>query len=522
MPFPKLTLLFVSVKNHFMTKITTLTLFAFFISIISFAQSNAIKAQLLDSVTKQPIPFATIQLANKKGVISNSEGRFNIQLPTNTKAEDSLYISCIGYGSFTKPILTLNDSIIYLAADAIQLNAVVVSNKNYTAEEIITLIKDSITSNYSLELTKKRIFFRSSNFQTMDKTNYTFKKSTIDALNKPFLDSVLRSIPKKNDYYSEILCDLYGNHEEGNQKINMIKASKLYDKNKDLGLTALEEKFNKIIKENVKPDSYFKIKSGIIGTKVDSDEIFDPEEAEGAEAIKKQLEEEKKKEEKRKKNFANHKKHRISKILNSQFYSEDPTLNIIEKSNRYEFIIKDFTYVGEDPVYIVDFTPKRKEKFEGTIYVNADNFAIIRIDYTNVKAISSFSLLGLSYNEYMKKGTIFYTKDQQQKYYLSYFESYSGYTSGIKRPLTIIEKNKHVKGRRKQNELAVKLDFQIRDRNKYELVVFDSQALSKPQFDGFTENNTTLPTYMPQYDPSFWEGHNIMEPNQAIKNFKIE
>ena len=41
------------------------------------------------------------------------------------------------------------------------------------------------------------------------------------------------------------------------------------------------------------------------------------------------------------------------------------------------------------------------------------------------------------------------------RYALQYFENESGYESGMRRPVNIIEKNKNVRGRRKQNELAI-------------------------------------------------------------------
>jgi hypothetical protein len=28
-------------------------------------------------------------------------------------------------------------------------------------------------------------------------------------------------------------------------------------------------------------------------------------------------------------------------------------------------------------------------------------------------------------------------------------------------------------------------------------------------------------TYMPAYNPDFWKGYNIMEPNQAIKDYTV-
>ncbi len=209
-------------------------------------QSQTLNSRILDSVTQKPIPYVTVQL-KKKGVITNEEGLFSFLLDHNISETDSLFISCIGYASIGKPLNEFSENVIYLSPKAIELNPVIVTNKNYSAEEIIDLVKDNLEGNYNTGLSKKRMFLRDSYFQDFSKTDYTFLKSTIKELNKKFLDSVLRTLPKKSSYYTEILCDLYVTNEEDGQKMDLIKASELYDKSKELDYTKLEEKFNEII-----------------------------------------------------------------------------------------------------------------------------------------------------------------------------------------------------------------------------------------------------------------------------------
>ncbi len=486
---------------------------------------QVISSKIVDSISQKPIPYVTIQLSNKKGVITNEEGRFSLLLNETTKPTDSLFISCIGYQSIAKPLNEFKSEIIYLIPKAIELKSVVVTNKEYTTEEIIQKVKDNMNKNYNFDLTKKRLFFRQSDYQNISKTDYTFKKSTIDALSKPFLDSVLQSIPKKYAYYTEVLCDLYGNYEDEKQKIEVIKASELYDKNNEIGLTALEEKFNTILKENVKPNSYLKVKSGLFGTKVSADELFEDEEneekenQEDADALKKKLEEEKKREAERKDNFANYRKATIDGLMDNLFFQEKAKLNFIRKSKKYKFTLLDYTYLGSEPVYVIEFAPKGGADYQGTLYINSDDFAIIRVDYNNVKSLRKFGLLGISFNEYLAKGKVIFSKDDNSRYNLLYLEHETGGRFGIKRPLKIIEKNKYVKGRRKQNELFVKIDMATTSTKKYEIVVFNTESISGSQFDTLKEKNTLLPTYMPAYNPDFWKGYNIIEPNQAIKEF---
>ena len=493
--------------------------FAGFLLFTTLAKGQTLTSVVVDSATQKPIPYVTVQLMNK-GMITNEEGRFTFLLDKTVQGTDSLFISCIGYESIRKPLNEFTEKTIVLKPKAIELKNVIVSNKQYTAEEIIDLVKDNLEKNYNSDLTKKRLFFRKSSFQRMNKTNYTLKKSTIEAFNKKFIDSVIQTVPKSNSYYTEVLGDLYGNYDNEKQKFDLIKASELYDKSMEVDLEKLEEKFNKIIKENIKTDSYFKIKSGLFGTKVDAEELFEGEvDSTDVAALNKELEEKKKNEEDRKKNFARYRRNALGDIFNSLPFRDDTYLNFLSKSRRYEFTLMNFTYLGNDAVYVLDFKPKRSEDFKGTLYVNSDDFALIRADFENVKSVKTFRLLGISLNTYLSRGKVIFYKQPSGNYGLRYFESEVGSRMGVKRPLKIIEKNRHVKGRKKQNELSGKIDLAFTNIDKNEVVVFETENITEAGFDAFKENNSILPTYMPNYDPEFWKGYNIIEPNTAIREF---
>jgi len=499
---------------------TIKTLLPLFLIVLFAFSANAqeINASIKDAKTKEPIPYVTVLAGKKKGVITNEEGRFSLSIE-KAKETDSLYISCVGYESFSKLITEFKDSIVFLHPKTIELNEIIVSNKNYTAKEIIDFVKDSLDKNYNKDLSKKKLFFRESYHQNLDKTNYTFMKSTIDELNKPFLDSILRSVPKRDDFYNEMLCELYGNYEQGKQKIDIIKACNLYDESTSLDLDKLEERFNDIIKKNVKPNSYFKIKSGIFGTKVDADEMGLVEAEKDSAALKKELEERKKREASRKSHFATRKKSELMSQLKNLIFMEDTPLNVIEKSGRYRFTLQEYTYLGDEPVYVLDFEPKRGADYRGRMYVNMDDFAIIRIDYDNVKPLRSIKLLGISFKEHIAQGKMIFSKGENDKYNLRFYEKIEGTQAGIRRPLKIIEKNKIVKGKNRQNELYVKIDMGVTSVNKYEIVVFDAEPLTSGQYSSFTEKSNVTVKKLKKYDPEFWKGYNIIEPNQAIRDF---
>lgn len=499
------------------TSKTIILLLLFTYSHLSFAQ--VISSKIIDSTTQKPIPYVTVLLANKKGVIANEEGKFSFQLTKNINPTDTLFISCMGYKTIAKPLNEFTERTIVMIPEAIELNDVFVSNKNYTADEIIEKVKENLKKNYPGNLSKKRLFLRESEFQNHTKTDYTFIKSTIKELNKKFLDSVINAVPLNHAYYSEILCDFYGNLEKGQQKIKLIKASELYDKENEIGFNALEGKFDKILKENIKPDSYLKIKSGWFGTKVDADEVLNLEEEK--EGLEQEIKKQKEREEERK-NFAKYRKKTIHGLMEKLFFTEKTELNFIRKSRKYTFQLNNYSYIGNQPVYVIEFAPKGNADYKGTLYINVDDFAVVRADYVNVKSLQTFKLLGLYYNEYLSKGKMIFSKEPDNSYSLLFLEHESGGKFGIRRPLKIIEKNKNVKGRRKQNELELKLDMATTSVKKYELVVFDNNKITLSNYQGIQENNDQLPTYMPAYNPEFWKGYNIIEPNQAIKDFTAE
>ncbi|MDG1044070.1 MAG: carboxypeptidase-like regulatory domain-containing protein, partial [Flavobacteriaceae bacterium] len=220
-----------------------------------------------------------------------------------------------------------------------------------------------------------------------------------------------------------------------------------------------------------------------------------------------------------KQGFANYRKKRIGRLFERLFFNEDSPFDFLFKDNRYEIRLEDFTYLGALPVYQLRFTSKGRSDYNAVLYVNADDFGVVRLDFKNSQTLKKVKLLGFSYINYLSEGKAFFNKTDELGYQLSYLEESSAEKVGIKRPIKIVEKNKNTRGRRKQNELIVAIDFEINSQNKNEIVIFSHKLIDPEAFKTIKEDNNILPTYLPKYDPNFWEGYNIIEPNTAIKNF---
>lgn len=493
---------------------------ALFVSTQCYAQET-FTSKLIDSKTEQPVVFATIQFNSKSGVISNDNGEFNITIKRAIKETDSLVISCLGYEEKRIGLLNFNAPTIYLTSKTVDLSEVLVTNKNYTIDEILDKIKDGLTVNYDFSYSKRKLFFRASHYIDMQKRDVDIENSTIPEINQFFIDSLIATIPKKVDNHTEILGELYGEiAAEKPQKIDILKSCRLFDESMEVDLSNYEKRFNDIFKKHIKRDSYFKIKSGWFSTKQDIDPSIFGEEQENDFTDGGILDEQKKQDSIRKIGFLHYRKLMIHQFENNNFIDEDNDLNFIHKSRRYEFEIADYAYINDMFVYVITFKPKRSEDYAGTMYVNTEDFAVVRVDYKNIKPLSKFSLLGISKKEYLKEGTIIFQKNDNEKYTLKYKDETSGVIFGVKRPLKIVEKNKNVSGRRKQNEVKGDVHFIARNIDKTELIVFETESISESDFKNFKEKSLVTPVDLAKYDPEFWKGYNIIEPNKALKEFK--
>jgi len=487
-----------------------LTAILFFLSSINSA-GQSITVKVIDNKTEEAIPFASIQTGEHQGVITNEEGMFSISEETLQFQKDSIYISSLGYEKKGIWVHREMDTIIRLAPKTVELDEVFLSSRNLSVKEIIERVKDNLDSNYSASLTNKQIFFRESDFTTMEKVKFDFKKSTIEEFNKELLDSIEGLIPKYATFYREVAGNFYGDYS--NHKFKVEKAAELYDKAKDLSMEGIGNELERIFKENVKPNSYLKIKSGWFGTKVQLDSLVDSNEeaAEMKEDMEKKVTG----------SIQEQTKYKIASLYDQLIFNEDSKIDVLDKSNRYNFKLDGYTFIDGEAVYILPFEPKGSKDFKGTMYVNTEDFAIVRLDFDNVKPLRKFSLLGLSFRNNIYRGKMLFGKDATGFYSPRYIEIEDGSFFGVDRPLKVIEKNKHVKGRRKQNELALNIDMQMRQRIKYEMVVFNTEVISDEDFKAVKENPEIKATYLSAYSPDFWKDYTIIEPNEAIQSFKI-
>jgi len=476
----------------------------FFIIIIFFLAINTIhcqslNVQIIDSISGQAVPYSNVYFSNNNGLISDEDGSFEL-IKSQLSDKDSMHISMLGYKKSSFLIKDFKDTVIKLVQSPIKLSDVILTNKKLSSEEIISKVVENIDNNYEKQFTENKIYLsRKSNTKTERFIINKFK-STVPEINKSLIDSLLANLGKENNSGLETLAYYYRSFDdEVKKKIKIIKSRETYNKEGEV-LESINKKMEEAFKNELKPDSYFKIKSGIFGGDLDIEGLEEVDST-NVESIKKFEE----KEIKEKDNFAQGQIWAINRIYNFLFFEKGSALNFILKPNKYNFSVPNFNLLGDDLVYQIEATPKGRSKYSATLYINPEDFAVVRIDFRNIKPVYNIKLLGILVNIYLRDGKMILSKFDNDKYNLSYAKINFGQRVGFDRPIKLIEKNKNVKGRRKQNEISFKMDLITDVKTSTELQVFDSKKITEEIFEKVDSKNEIIPEYLDEFKTNFWE-----------------
>lgn len=128
---------------------TLVLLFAFAFALPAFSQVR-VKGIIADSITKQPLPFATVRAQDqKKNVISGLHGQFSFDVPSNTTL---LYVSYVSYKTRSVSLSSLkeNDTIFLVPVSSAMTEVVVVPQTNKIRRIINTAIRNKPEHNPEL------------------------------------------------------------------------------------------------------------------------------------------------------------------------------------------------------------------------------------------------------------------------------------------------------------------------------------------------------------------------------------
>ena len=450
--------------------------------LLLFSFSTAAYGQritVLDSSSQEPIPFVHVYDGNK-GVIASATGAFYWQ----SNAADSISLSCMGYATKTIGVDQLKDSL-FLMPEALALAPIVVSNRSLTAIEIMARVLENTPNNMDFRLSSSEVFVEYKKFYETQKMDIDITKSTITELDQTFVDEILQEMPKNvestNYTQSKWLRDSGGLELH---KLEVILAANLKDSLAEASYASLEETVEGILKKRIKKDSYFKVKSGpLISVKVDNDNAREVDSI-AKDSLKATPQD-----------FAKRQLGMLKRRVNTLLFSEKNwALPFLEKPDKYTLTNEGIIYDQRVPTYKLRFTSKKRKDYSGYLLVDVVDFGVHKISYHHNKHALRIKLLGLFYEKRLDNRTYVFVKNQLNKYTLYQIKEEEKFTYGLKRPIKIIEKNKMVKGRNRQNVLAMDVNMRMKEVNKANIFFNSFTPISKKEFDALKIVHTVIPT----------------------------
>lgn len=455
---------------------------------------------------QQPIEYVTIQLGPEYGVVSNAEGLFTIDLSKKGTA-DKVIFSSIGFKTIAVPVADFTGGTYTMPIQINELQEVVV--RKISATEILNEVIKNAPQNYASRPAKQTFFLRSSNDSKMVNSDIKLvkssleKKATLKELNKDIEAATKTSKNKRSQDYSESYGYLY--QQDKNTKLLVEKAVELKNKEKDVS-NGQTSKVMQLLKKHMEPGATYKLESGWF-TVMDSMKVNDSSKEKKTDIKTAGL------------------KGEVTSLTDglNKFYA-NKELDFLTEFKRYTYTLEGYAAIEDATVYIIDFKPlKSSANYYGKIYVNADDFAVVKLTY-NLKEGETVSspylakmLLGVKKVDSNIKINAVFDKDKNGQYVLNFVKEQKNVYMYINRPWKFT-KNKVSKD---EEDIMLKLDllYEIDQSVTNELFIIENQSISAEQFTGITEKEKYDINYISKYDPAVWKDYNVIAPVEAIKNY---
>lgn len=499
----------------------SITVLALFLYNTSFSQSTIdatnvkfdkeIKGVLLDFDSKTALPYANIVLLHKNtGTISNEKGEFKFNI-TEPDKNDTLSFQYIGYETKNMPINQIDSlAVIYLKENTYNLNEIFVFTNDLNAESIVRKVLEKKESNYKRNFNKSQTFIRKRFISDINNIHFDYKKSSFPELNEEMIKKIERKIPKHSVSFTDFLGDLYfsnNNIDSLHLKVDPIKMVSLKDKNL-ADVEQLESLFENLLK-NTEEKEYWKIKSGILGGKIDYSEDTNKAKNDSLKLLNER--------EFKTKYYRNS----INYSLKYSSFNNKKDWDFLYHTGKYEYTLVGGTVLNGEDVYVIDFTAKKGGKYEGRVYIAIKSFALIRADYEygKGKTGTNINLFGIGYTKNVFSGSISFEK-KNDLYQLKYCSKKVGTRMKVDRNISLLKKKKRFLLDKKLDELKIGINFSSSEEYSFEILVLNQEEISNKQFKDFTEKEFVKLIYVDQFDDQLWNGYSIIEPTEQMRDYK--
>lgn len=477
-----------------------------------FAADTPLTGLVLNSDTKEPLPFANIAVVGKnKGTVSNSEGIFILDMKS-IDPSDTVLFSYIGFQIFMIKAEELQHrNKIYLHPVTINLKEVKVSFRDLSAKEIIKRIISNYEKNYPKLSRKQDIFFHSYEKVPFDDANQIIvKESDFNGLDKKTIEDLIKLMPREFIEYQDAVVELYS--REKDHKLIPVKGISLEEGSQKAIYKEVENKlevaFDDIHKTMNETDTYYKIRSGVLSHKMNpndaSDSLWNENKNDSLNYTVK----------------TSQVKNDLLALMNNYGDIKSKNWEFINKTSKYRYSKELLIFNGE-PVYAIRFTPKDGGMFSGIMYVTTQTYAILQLDfaYDEGKQSETFQILGFGHAMNFKKGRVIFEQGNSG-YYIKYINAQQKESASVDRKLSIMKKQKRFLADKELNEIKMEFKLTFDIDSYWEMLVLEQEEINSQQF-----NRIEQPLFMKfkkeyAYTPEMWNDRTVIAPSSELKKFK--
>ena len=493
-----------------MIRLFVLPVFVCFIFNLNLSAQNPDSVQMLpgvvlDSATSKPLPYANIYVLGKqKGVISNEDGRYSIDISELDDA-DTLRFQYIGYKTSNLSLRRLKqNSKVFLAEEIVDLNEMVVYGNAPDARSIVEKVLEHKDENYKKTTSRRQTFVRQKYINRLENLGFDYKKNNIEGLNPAVFKRVARNFPKVTTSFSDYLIDIYTDKAlEDSVKIDPIRYVMLEEKDVaevNQFLEIFEKEFAK-----TNPEEYWRVKTGIFSEKLNlADTAQAAKDSSDAGKIK-----------------VKYTNRRIRYRLKYPTLENDDFWEFLHKPRKYAYKLIGGTRVNGEDVYVIDFEPDYSGLYSGRLYISTSTYALIRADYQYApgKDGLDFSLFGVTYAENAFSGSVLF-EQHDGRYELKYFSRKRTNFLSFDRNVKLQKKRERFLFDKKQKELKIGLDVTFQQEATFELLVLKRQQIGQSAFERFDQPEYFKPIYVDQFNDQLWKGYTIIEPTKQMKEYR--
>ena len=461
-----------------------------------------------DSINGEPVPFATLQIGSG-GVITNEEGYFRFRVEPSRV--DSITVSCLGYRKKVIPLeqLTGKGHAILLSEAVVHLNEVFLTNRTPDPSEILARVRARIAVNYRPDNKEHRIFSRQTESVDFEELDFQLlrasgvEKDAMHQTNRE-LDSLAGSVLRsKSVHFRDYLGSMFLKDPK-EAKLRVEKATSLLDTEKNFSVEEVQNKAQAIVLQYLDSTQSYRLKSGLFKLE-DSlslkEEFSEKKEARtySADALRK----------------------RASQLLNSTRFTEESLLMELLEPGNYEFRFTRATFLNEELIYILDYSPRRgrgRSKYRGKLFVNGNDYAIVKLTYAYAEGrrgdkLNLKWLAGIKFLEDMHSGTILFRKGPLGSYDPSYIQETNGSYFYVSRPVKFIENSK--------DKDKVRFDILLSGRNRVreELLITYTAELDQAGFEAIEEPEKIPVIELKRYDATLWQDAETIQPLEEMRQF---